>query len=329
MHRRPKVFISTYPFGVHDQTPLSILEKGGIDFVLNAEKRKLKSEEVAEIARDVDAIIAGTEDLSPLLTANPKLKFISRVGIGLDAVPVSACMDRGIRVSYTPDAVTMAVSELTLGLMIAGTRHVVRSDRELRRKGWSRPIGTRIGESVVGIIGVGRVGKNVIRMLSEFRPRKILLNDILDKTQEVSDLIGSRDIDYEFVSKERIFLESNIITLHVPLNARTRNMIGKRELELFRPDCFLINTARGGIVNEADLFEALQTKTILGAAVDVFENEPYAGPLIELDNIVLTQHMGSCSFDCRFLMETQSAEEVVRYFNGEPLLNEIKYEDYI
>lgn len=329
MNNRPKVFVSTYPYGVHDNTPLTILEQGEIDYFLNPEKRKLKPEEVAEIAKAVDGIIAGTEDLMPLLKKNSKLKFISRVGIGLDAVPVAECQSRGIRVSYTPDAVTMAVAELTIGLMISGTRHILKSDRELRAGGWSRPIGTRIGESVIGIIGLGRVGKNVLRLVSAFKPKKILLNDLMDKAKEVETILGSAEIPYEFESKERIYAESNILSLHIPSTKITRNLITSREMELFRKDLFLINTSRGGIVNELDLHRALKEKKILGAAIDVFETEPYKGNLTELENVILTQHMGSCSFDCRYLMETQSAAEMVRFFKGEPLINEIPYDDYI
>lgn len=324
-----KIFISTYPFGLYNSEPIDILNQMGWDVQLNPLKRKLKSTEVAELAKNVDAIIAGTEDLTPLIHNNPKLKIISRVGIGLDSVPLQLCRERNITVAYTPDAVTMAVVELTIGLMITLTRKVNLADKELREGGWSRFTGKRLGESKIGIIGLGRVGKNVLRILSGFKPKEILLNDTKDKFKEVAEILQKENISYRFVDKEVIYSESDIVSIHVPLTCSTRNMIGEKELSLFSKDAFLINTARGGIVNEEVLYQFLLEKKISGAAIDVFEEEPYKGKLIGLENILLTQHMGSCSYDCRLLMERGAAEEVLRFFTGKPPLNPVPEEEFL
>ncbi|TGM94156.1 dehydrogenase [Leptospira levettii] len=323
-----KIFISTYPFGLHDSTPLQLLEKTGWEVQLNPLKRKLTSEEVAEIAQDVDGIIAGTEDLTPLIRKNPNLKIISRVGIGLDSVPLALCRERNITVAYTPDAVTMAVVELTIGLMVSLTRKVHLANFELRKGGWSRFTGKRLGESTIGLIGLGRVGSNVVRLLKEFKPKKLLLNDLKDKTNEITSLLSGTGVDFSFTTKDEIYAESDIISLHVPLSRKTKNMITHKEFSQMRKDSFLINTARGGIVNEDDLYHAVKDKVISGAAIDVYEKEPYKGNLLELEDIILTEHMGSCSFDCRLLMETGSAMEVIRFFNEEPLLNPVPEEEY-
>ncbi|MBM9577302.1 phosphoglycerate dehydrogenase [Leptospira sp. 201903070] len=323
-----KIFISTYPFGFYDSEPMRILEEAGLEIFTNPLKRKLTPLEVAEFAKDVDGIIAGTEDLTPLIQKNSKLKIISRVGIGLDSVPLQLCKDRRIAVAYTPDAVTMAVVELTIGLMVTLTRKVVLAHQELRTGGWSRFTGKRLGESTIGIIGAGRVGMNVIRILSEFKPKKILINDLKDKTKEVASILESRKIEFQFVEKEEIYGNADLISLHVPLTSKTKNLIGRKEFDLFQKEAFLINTARGGIVDESDLYEALIQKRIAGAAIDVFETEPYKGNLIELDNIILTEHMGSCSYDCRLLMERGSAEEIIRFFSGKELLNPVPEEEY-
>lgn len=322
-----RIFVSTYPFGQYNEEPISILRKEGWDVVLNPTKRKLTSEEVAEYAKDVDAIIAGTEDLTPLIQKNPGLKIISRVGIGLDSVPLQLCRDKNITVAYTPDAVTMAVVELTIGLMVTLTRKVHLANFELRRGGWSRFTGKRLGESVIGLIGLGRVGSNVLRILKEFRPKEILVNDLKEKTKEIQEIIQNTDLKVRQVGKEEIYKHADIISLHVPLTNLTRNMIGKTELSLMNESTFVINTARGGIVNESDLYHAVKSEQIAGAAIDVFEKEPYKGNLIELENIILTEHMGSCSFDCRYLMEFGAASEVVRFFKGEPLLNPVPDEE--
>ncbi|TGL02334.1 dehydrogenase [Leptospira bouyouniensis] len=322
-----RIFVSTYPFGQYNEEPISILRKEGWEVVLNPTKRKLTSEEVAEYAKDVDAIIAGTEDLTPLIQKNPGLKIISRVGIGLDSVPLQLCRDKNITVAYTPDAVTMAVVELTIGLMVSLTRKVHLANFELRRGGWSRFTGKRLGESVIGLIGLGRVGSNVLRILKEFRPKEILVNDLKNKSKEIQEIMQDTGLKVRQVDKEEIYKNADIISLHVPLTNLTRNMIGKTEFGLMNESTFVINTARGGIVNESDLFHAVKSEQIAGAAIDVFEKEPYKGNLIELENIILTEHMGSCSFDCRYLMEFGAASEVVRFFKGEPLLNPVPDEE--
>jgi D-3-phosphoglycerate dehydrogenase len=326
--KKSKIFISTFPFGVNDSTPLDLLAKTGWEITKNNLGRKMKPEEVAEYAVDVDGIIAGTEDLTPLIHKNQKLKMIARVGIGLDSVPLKLCKEKGITITYTPDAVTMAVVELTIGLMIDVTRKVNQADREIRRGVWSRFSGKRLGESVIGIIGAGRVGLNVIRLLSEFKPKLILINDLKDKSVELKRILQDKGIDYQFVEKEEIYHKSDIVSLHLPLTPKTRNLITEKELKLFRPDSFLINTARGELIDEDNLYSALKNSQIAGAAMDVFEIEPYKGKLIELENILLTEHMGSCSYDCRLAMEAGAAEDLIRFFSNEPLLNEVPEEEY-
>lgn len=322
-----KIFISTFPFGQYNPEPIEILEKKGWDVQLNPTKRKLTSNEVADYAKNVDGIIAGTEDLTPLIQANPNLKIISRVGIGLDSVPLKLCKERGITVAYTPDAVTMAVVELTIGLMVSLTRKVHLANFEMRRGGWSRFTGKRIGESTIGLIGFGRVGSNILRILKEFKPKQVLINDLKNKDSEIESILQNSDLIVRQTSKEEIYTNCDIITLHTPLTRLTKNMIGKAELSMMNKNTFLINTARGGIINEMDLYHSVKNGEIAGAAVDVFEKEPYVGNLSELENIILTEHMGSCSYDCRYLMEFGAASEIVRFFNGEPLLNPVPEEE--
>lgn len=322
-----KVFISTFPFGRTDRTPLDLLEKNGIEYLINPLARKIKPEELAEIASGFDGLIAGTENVNHLLGSSKRLKIISRVGIGLDSVPLSRCREMGVTVTYTPDAVTLAVVELTIGLMVSMTRKVLQSDRDLRLGKWYRPYGKRLGGSIIGIIGFGRVGARVARYLSPFSPKKILVNDIRDKTPEIDALKNKYKLNIEFSEKEKIYAESDIITLHVPLTGLTKNMINKDALNKCRDEGHIINTSRGGIINEDDLYQALKNGKIAGAAIDAFEVEPYKGPLVELDNIILTQHMGSCSFDCRSRMETEATEDMIRFLKNEPLANEVPPEE--
>lgn len=328
MKSMPKIFVSTDPFGEVDSTPIELLKKSGFEFMINPLKRKLTPEEVGEFARDCHGLIAGTENINVVLQKADHLKMISRVGIGLDSVPLKTCREKRIKVSYTPDAVTMAVVELTIGLMIGLTRHVVKADFRTRKGIWIRLQGKRIGESVIGLIGFGRIGSNVARILKEFHPRQILVNDVKDKSAEIRSIKAKSDIDMVQVTREEIYQRADIISLHLPLTSKTRNVINAEALKLINKNAFLINTSRGGLVNETDLFNVLKNGELAGAAIDTFEQEPYVGPLKDLENIILTQHMGSCSFDCRSQMEIQATQDVIRFFQGKPLLNEVPEEEY-
>jgi D-3-phosphoglycerate dehydrogenase / 2-oxoglutarate reductase len=324
-----KIFVSTAPFGETDSTPIKMLDQSGLNYVVNPLQRKLTAEEVGNFANDCDGLIAGTEDIRLVLKQANQLKMVSRVGIGLDSVPLEKCKQMGIKVSYTPDAVTMAVAELTIGLMIDVTRKVNQADRAVRKGDWNRLQGARIGTSVIGLIGFGRIGQNVGRLLSEFNPIELLVNDLKDMTQPILNLWRQKKVKIRQVDKDELYQKSDIISLHTPLSGKTRNMINKKTLSEFKSNSVLINTARGGIVNESDLFDVLKEYKIAGAAVDAFDKEPYDGPLSDLDNILLTQHMGSCSYDCRAQMEIQATEEVIRFFEGRELQNEVPTEEYL
>ena len=323
-----KIFISTVPFGAFSRKPVELLYQSGYHFTINPLDRKLTSKEVAELSADCDGIIAGTENLNLLIEKSKKLKIISRVGIGLDSVPLKVCRKKGIVVTYTPDAVTMAVAELTLGMMISLTRHVSLADREIRAGIWQRKQGKRIGKSVVGIIGFGRVGSNVARLLVPFKPDEILVNDIKDKTREIEDIRQKCRIKIRAAAKDEIYRNSDIITLHIPFSNASHYLINKKTLALCSENTFILNLSRGGIIHEGDLYDALKNRKIAGAALDCFQEEPYHGPFLELDNILLTQHMGSCSYDCRGKMELESTEDMIRFFKQEPLHGEVPEEEY-
>jgi len=316
-----------YPFSREDQTAKELLESTGWDVSYNTLGRKLTPDETAEFAKSCQAIIAGTEGLSKLIEGNPELKIISRVGIGLDSVPLKLCREKNIAVSYTPDAVTPAVVEMIIGLLVTLSRKFCLADREIRRGQWPRHYGKRLGDSIIGIIGYGRVGAGVAKYLLPFEPVEILVNDIKDKSLEISELAKS-GLNIRFAEKDEIYKRSDIITVNTPLTALTKNMIAAKEIHKMKPDAFLMNAARGGIINEEDLYQALKIEKIAGAAIDVFEKEPYAGKLKELENIILTQHMGSCSYDCRKNMEIQAVEEVIRFFRGEALVRSVPDEEF-
>jgi D-3-phosphoglycerate dehydrogenase len=318
-----KVLITTVPFADKDNLPLKLLRSNGVDYILNPNKKKLTADELATLIPEIDVLIAGTEEINTqVLKKAKKLKFISRVGIGLDNVDLNVAKELGILVSYTPDAPATAVAELTMGNILALLRLVHVSNTQMHNGHWNRYFGRRLAKVTVGIIGAGRIGANVLRHLAGFNPELVLVNDIAPN----KDL--NKILSFQWSSKERIYSEADVISVHVPLTSSTRNMIDKSVMLSMKNDAVLINTSRGGIVNETDLYQILKSGHLSGAAVDVFEQEPYDGPLKDIERCILTSHMGSMSVDCRNRMEIEATEEVIRFLNGRPLLNEVPESEY-
>jgi len=319
----PKVLITTVPFASQNDLPFEMLKSCGIETFVNPHSRKLSELELMELVNKVEVIIAGTEPITKtVMNKAPHLRHISRVGVGLDNVDLIEAKDRGITVSYTPDAPAPAVAEMTVGLMISLLRNLHLSNLEMHKGKWHRFFGRRIAEVTIGIIGLGRIGTRVLRRLKSFGTPRILTNDILP------NLELNREFKLEWTSKDSIFQQADLLSIHVPLTIKTKGMVGRRELSKMKKDALLINTSRGGIVDEAALFQSLSDGQIGGAAIDVFEQEPYNGPLQELPNCLLTSHMGSMSQDCRTRMEIEATEDAIRFLQGKPLLSPVPPEEY-
>jgi D-3-phosphoglycerate dehydrogenase len=319
-----KVLITTVPFSDKNRLPLNLLENAGIEYLINPYNRKLNEDQLAELGSDFDVIIAGTEAITDkVMMRASKLKLISRVGIGLDSVDLMSAKRRGIKVSYTPDAPAPAVAELTLGMMLTVLRSVNVSNMQMHQGTWQRIFGRRLAEVTVGIIGVGRIGSRVLWHMRSFGTPRILVNDIMPNYQL------NPGLKLEWVTKEQIYQEADIISLHLPLTHHTKNMIRREEILSMKPDAIIINTSRGGIINEHDLYEVMMTGHLSGAAIDVFEHEPYSGELAQIERCLLTAHMGSMSIDCRTRMEIEATEEAVRFITGKPLQSEVPEEEYV
>jgi D-3-phosphoglycerate dehydrogenase len=318
------VLITTSPFGVGDPAALNLLKQNNIRYTLNPFGRRLREIEIADLIEPYEVVIAGTEPITEaVLQRAPHLRLLAHTGIGLDNINLAAARARGIAVTYTPSAPSPAVAELTIGQMIALLRKTHTAAYGMQKGQWKRYIGRRLANVTVGIIGVGRVGRLVIRHLQGFKPKRILANDI-SMIDEFNHLPG-----FTWTDKDTIFREADIITVHVPLTRQTRHLIGDAELATMKPDSILINTSRGEIVDEKALIAALQTRPGFSAAIDVFEQEPYNGDLAKLENCLLSCHMGSCTDDCRLQMETEAAMEVFRYFQHEAPLSPVPESEYL
>ena len=319
----PKALITTVPFGDKNRFPLEQLEEANIDYLINPLNKKLTENELAEMVTDFDVIIAGTEPITDFVMSKASsLKMISRVGIGLDSVDLLAAEKRGITVSYTPDAPSPAVAELTIGLIITLLRSVHISNSQMHQGSWHRYFGRRIANTTIGIIGVGRIGTRVLNRLPAFGTPRILLNDILPNPEL------DRKFKIEWVSKQTIYKEADVILLHLPLTAKTKNMVRREHLDMMKPDAVIINNSRGGIINEQDLYDVMKAGHLSGAAIDVFEDEPYEGKLREIERCLLTAHMGSMSVDCRTRMEIEATDEAIRFLLGKPLTGVVPEAEY-
>jgi D-3-phosphoglycerate dehydrogenase len=237
-------------------------------------------------------------------------------------VDLMCAESRGIKVSYTPDAPAPAVAELTIGLMLSLLRSVHVANLEMHRGEWRRHFGRRIAEITVGIIGTGRIGARVLRRIAAFGTPRVLVNDIKPDLKLVPEL------KLEWVGKEDIYRNADLISLHVPMTPHTKNMIRREHLLQMKDDVLLVNTSRGGIINEHDLAEVMRSGRIGGAAIDVFDHEPYAGELAGVERCLLTAHMGSMSVDCRTRMEIEATEEAVRFLTGQALRSVVPPHEY-
>ena len=308
-----RTLISSERFGQIDPLPVRMLEEAGVELVRNPYGRLLDESDMKELIAGCDSVIGGAEPLTAaVMDSSPELRFISRCSVGLDSVDLLAARKRGIPVSYVPGTNTGAVTELTVSHVLSLLRGVKESDTSLRGGTWKRVMGRSLEELIVGIIGVGRIGKRVARHLAAFGA-KIIANDI-DPDKAFGEELG-----IEWVEKDRLFREADVICLHVPATPLTRGMVGRGALASMKAETILINTARGGLIDEAALAEALRSGKLGGAALDVFEREPYAGELTEIDNCILTCHMGANSRSSRMRMETQAVENLLCFLKGEPV----------
>ena len=312
MKIRAKAMVSPEQWGACNPLSRTMLEDAGIQIIRNEQKRLLAEDEMKELIKGCDVAICGAEPMTAaVMDQAPNLKFIARCAVGLDSIDLNAARARDIGVSYVPGANADAVAELTLSHILTLIRGVPQADSLMRNGKWFRVLGRSLEELTVGIIGMGRIGRRTAKLLSAFGA-KIIANDI-----NPDESINSY-LPIEWVSKTRLIKDADVICLHVPKTPQTINIIDKKELEMMKNNSFLVNTARGGLVNEDALIYALTNNLIAGAGLDVYNEEPYyGGPLSKIENIIMSCHMGANTIISRARMEIQAAECLIAYLDGE------------
>lgn len=304
------VLISTSTFGEVSAAPLELLKSKGHSVTLNPHKRQLKEDEAIALLQDVDALVAGTEKLNAgVLAKAPKLKVISRVGTGTDNVDIAAAKERGIPVFNTPDAHVDAVAELVLGGTLAVLRKLGETDRSIRRGEWKKPMGSLLRGKTVGIVGLGRIGRALVRLLRPFDVKVLAVDPHMDGA--FCDEHGVRPTWIE-----DLVVQSDVITLNLAFTSGAKNLLSAELIQKLKPTAVVVNCARGGILDEPALLAFLKANPDAGAYLDTFDAEPYKGPFAELDNVLLSAHIGSYAREARVRMEMDAVENLLRGLGG-------------
>jgi D-3-phosphoglycerate dehydrogenase len=294
-----------------DQAGISSLERAGLTVTYQPE---ITTEKLVSSIANYDIIIVRsrtklTKDIIDLATS---AKIIARVGVGLDNIDVVAAERKNIRVINAPEAAISAVSELVIGLMMCLCRKIMLADSEMRKGNWIKKslMGTELNGKYLGIVGVGSIGRNTARIAKALR-MNLIGYDTIPINQDFAKEVGLIKTDLDTLIES-----SDYITCHVPITAETRHMFDANRLSKMKPSAYIINTSRGGVIEENALYEALKAGKIAGAALDVFEIEPPVNRLLlELPNVVSTPHIGAQTLEAQRLASTVIAEKIIQIMN--------------
>jgi len=281
-----------------------MLEKAGFDVTLNTLKRRLKKEEMPTLLKDIEGIVAGVEPYTDeLFKACPTIRCISRVGIGTDTIDIEAAKKHDIQVVKTTDEVIQPVAENTVAMMLALAKNYSLHINDFQQGLWKKYYGKMIREMTIGLIGFGRIGRKVAELLKPFGANIIVSDPFLKQLDLPSDI--------KLVSQETLLKISDLVSIHAMLPSDHGPLLGEKELCLMKKDSYLINTARGFMIDHKALEKALTDHHLAGAALDVFEEEPYTGQLTKMPQVLLTPHVSTLTTYSRIAMELKAAENLV------------------
>ncbi len=275
----------------------------------------LKPEEIIAIIGDYEAMVVRSQPqvTAPMIQAGKKLQVIGRAGVGVDNIDVEAATKQGVIVVNAPTGNTISAAEHTIALMLALARHIPQANASLKSGAWKRAdfMGTEVRGKTLGIVGLGRVGSEVARRALGMEMKLLGYDPFI--SQEYA-----RNIQVELVSLEKLLKESDFVTLHTPLTASTKELIGEKQIAMMKPTARIINAARGGLINEKALADAVKAKKIAGAAIDVFPVEPVTkSVLFECDNIIVTPHLGASTAEAQVMAALDVAEQIACVFKGQ------------
>ena len=289
-----------------------ILRQGGFEVVYPTDDfDTMQTANLLRLLEGADAMLASVEPLSREVLAKTKLRAIARMGVGFDAIDIPAATDLGIAVTITPGTLEESVAEHTIALMLGVTRGLVQRDREVRGRRWSRKSMPRIAGKTFGIVGLGRIGRAVVPRVQGLGMKVVAFDPFAD--EEFASQFG-----VTLMTLSELLATADVVSLHPPTTPETINMINRDTLARMKPGAVLINTARGAVVDEAALCEALDRGHLFGAGLDVFKSEPLPldSQLLKYDNLLLCTHMGGMDYESQRATSCLAAQCLVDLYQG-------------
>lgn len=301
-----------------DARGLAALREAGLEVTTSG---KMEEEELKEAIRDCEALIvrSGTRVTAAAINAAKKLKIIARAGVGTDNIDVAAATERGIVVVNAPEGNTIAAAEHTIAMMLALARNIPQASAALKQGRWEKKkfVGVELRGKTLGIIGLGKIGREVARRARGLEMKVVAFDPYVDSEQAAR-------LEVELVPLETLLAGADFVTVHLPLTKDTRHLLDREKLGLMKQGARVLNVARGGIIDEGALYEALKAGHLAGAALDVFEEEPLGqSPLLELENVIVTPHLGASTREAQVAVAVEVAGDVIRCLQGEPVLNAV------
>ena len=298
------------------------------DARLNQDDRPLGPEGLMEALRGADAVLCTVTDrlTADVLAAEPRRAgLLANFGVGFNHIDTNAAKARGIAVSNTPDVLTEATADIAMTLLLMVTRRAGEGERHLRTGAWTgwRPthmLGTQVSGKTLGLVGMGRIARAVAQRAHHGFGMKVIYHDPYPPPPDVARALGAEPR----ARLEDVLQEADFVSLHCPATPETRHLMNRERLALMRPGAYLVNTARGDVVDEAALVEALRGRKLAGAGLDVFEREPQvAESLVAMENVVLLPHLGSATTETRVAMGMRALENLRLFFEGKPLRDRV------
>ncbi len=293
--------VTTSTFGKAGTKPIEYLKSKGISFKTNPYGRRLTEDEAIEVIAGAKGLIAGVEPLTEhVLKQLPDLKVISRCGTGMNNVDLEAAKELGIEVFNTPTIHVDGVAELALTAALSSLRNVVRNDKTVRTGEWKKTMGRSLYDKKIGIIGFGKVGRRFCELLLPFTKNLFFFDPFVEEKGEYQ--FGAKRLDLN-----KLIETSDVLSVHVPYTEENHHLLNSENLKLAKEDVTIINTSRGGLINEDDLYDFLKEHPKASAYLDVFENEPYDGNLVSLENTTFSPHVGTSTQETREEMELEAS----------------------
>lgn len=307
-----KVLVTATNYSKYCQAGKKILENAGCKIIENPHGRPYTFDELKEIVEDIDGVVVGVDDWNEdVFKLAPKLKGMARFGVGVDNIDLNAAKEHGIIVCNSPGINSSAVAEQAVALLLSLIRNIPEMNRAVRKGEWPRPMFHELKSRTIGFLGFGAIARNVAQRLAGFGPEMIAYDKY--PNQEAADKLGVR-----LVSQEEVLKESDIISIHLPATDETKHLINKETIQQMKDGVYIVNTARGSIVNEADMAEALESGKAAGFGTDVFEHEPIdlSGPLFKYDNYIATPHVSAETFENCETTSVVTARALLAVFEG-------------